>query len=174
MIIPIKAMVRHNPDVVKNHANRAVPIVFLGKHIFKTPGTRFETSFTLFPFDTTIEPTETAQLIQSWEELWMDIVPSTETGLKMYCEDIINYLQRAITSSSWKLKSLSAAAIGSMAKSLKGQLSKQQSAALLRILIDGLAGRTWEGKEHLLRALGSLCSTQPIEEASVKGSKLNS
>lgn len=112
---------------------------------------------------------ETAQLIQSWEELWLDVVPSTETGLKMYCEDIINYLQRAITSSSWKLKSLAAAAIGSMAKSLKGQLTKQQNDALLRILMDGLAGRTWEGKEHLLRALGALCSTQPIEEPSVRG-----
>lgn len=31
-------MVRQNPDVVKNHANHTVPIVFLGKHIFKTPG----------------------------------------------------------------------------------------------------------------------------------------
>ena len=34
----LQAMARYNPDVVKNHSSRTVPIVFLGKHIFKTPG----------------------------------------------------------------------------------------------------------------------------------------
>lgn len=160
---------RHNPDVVKNHANKVVPIVFLGKHIFKTPGISSIILLHYQHINNIAYYAETAQLIQSWEELWLDIVPSTETGLKMYCEDIINYLQRAITSSSWKLKSLAASAIGSMAISLKGQLTQKQSDSLLRILIDGLTGRTWEGKEHLLRALGSLCSTQPIEDASVRG-----
>jgi hypothetical protein len=37
-------MVRCNPDVVKNHSSHTVPIVFLGKHIFKTPG-NFVASF---------------------------------------------------------------------------------------------------------------------------------
>jgi hypothetical protein len=40
----LQAMVRYNPDVVKNHSSHTVPIVFLGKHIFKTPG-NFVTSF---------------------------------------------------------------------------------------------------------------------------------
>lgn len=34
----LQAMVRYNPDVVKNHSSQTVPIVFLGKHTFKTPG----------------------------------------------------------------------------------------------------------------------------------------
>jgi proteasome component ECM29 len=34
----LQSMVRYNPDVVKNHSSHTVPIVFLGKHIFKTPG----------------------------------------------------------------------------------------------------------------------------------------
>jgi proteasome component ECM29 len=113
--------------------------------------------------------TETAQLIQSWEELWMDIVPGTEAGLRMYSSDIIGYLQRAITSSSWKLKSISAAAIGSMASSLKSNLNPDQRATLLRILLDGLTGRTWEGKEHLLHALASLVSAQTVEDVDVRG-----
>jgi proteasome component ECM29 len=113
--------------------------------------------------------TETAQLIQSWEELWMDIVPGTEAGLRMYSSDIIGYLQRAITSSSWKLKSQSAAAIGSMASSLKSHLNPDQRATLSRILLDGLTGRTWEGKEHLLHALASLVSAQTVEDVAVRG-----
>lgn len=113
--------------------------------------------------------TETAQLIQSWEELWMDIVPGTEAGLRMYSSDIIGYLQRAITSSSWKLKSQSAAAIGSMASSLKSNLNPNQRATLLRILLDGLTGRTWEGKEHLLHALASLVTAQTVEDVAVRG-----
>ena len=31
-------MVRYNPDVVKNHSSQSVPMVFLGKHTFKTQG----------------------------------------------------------------------------------------------------------------------------------------
>lgn len=111
---------------------------------------------------------ETKQLIQSWEELWLDIVPGTEAGLRLYSSDIVGYLQRAITSPSWKLKSQAAAAIGSMAKSLKGLLDPVQRSALLRILLDGLAGRTWEGKEHLLHALASLVTAQPVEETDVR------
>ncbi|KAK4005791.1 hypothetical protein OUZ56_010915 [Daphnia magna] len=140
----LQAMVRYNPDVVKNHSSQTVPIVFLGKHTFKTP--------------------ETTQLIQSWEELWMDIVPGTEAGLRMYSNDIIGYLQRAIVSPSWKLKSQSAAAIGSMANSLKSHLNLTQRAILFRILLDGLAGRTWEGKEHLLHALASLVATETVDD----------
>lgn len=145
----LQAMIRYNPDVVKNHSARAVPIVFLGKHTFKTP--------------------ETASLIQSWEEIWLDLVPGTESGLRMYSSDIVAYLEKAITSSSWKLKAQSAAAIGSMAASLKGSINPAQRSALLRILLDGLSGRTWEGKEHLLHALASLCAAQPVEDGPVRG-----
>ena len=99
----------------------------------------------------------------------MEIVPGTEAGLRMYSSDIIGYLQRAITSSSWKLKSQAAAAIGSMANSLKSNLNPDQRAILLRILLDGLTGRTWEGKEHLLHALASLVSAQSIEDVVVRG-----
>lgn len=96
-------------------------------------------------------------------------MPGTEAGLRMYSSDIVGYLQRAITSPSWKLKAQAAAAIGSMANSLKGLLDPAQRVALLRILLDGLSGRTWEGKEHLLLALASLVTAQPIEDAAVRG-----
>lgn len=129
----------------------------------------YSNSFKVLIFNFDFSLVETTQLIQSWEELWMDIVPGTEAGLRLYSSDIVAYLQRAITSPSWKLKSQSAAAIGSMAHSLKGLIHPDQRTALLRILLDGLAGRTWEGKHHLLHALASLVSAQPVEDASLKG-----
>ena len=166
----LQAMVRYNPDVVKNHSSHTVPIVFLGKHIFKTPGNNVASFYILKEKLIFVsEFTETTQLIQSWEELWMDIVPGTEAGLRMYSSDIIGYLQRAITSSSWKLKSQAATAIGTMANPLKSNLNIDQRAILLRILLDGLTGRTWEGKEHLLHALASLVSAQSIEDVVVRG-----
>ncbi len=113
--------------------------------------------------------TETVALIQAWEELWLDIVPGTEAGLRVYSNEIVAYLQRAITSPSWKLKSQAAAAIGSMAHSLKGLLDPVQRNVLLRILLDGLAGRSWEGKEYLLQALASICAAQAVEDVALKG-----
>ena len=99
----------------------------------------------------------------------MDIVPNTEAGLGMYWSDIIGFLKRSITSSLWNLKSLAAAAIESTANSLKSTLNPDQIAILLRILLDELTGRTWEGKEHLLRALAYLVSTHTIEDVLVRG-----
>lgn len=99
----------------------------------------------------------------------MDIVPGTEAGLRLYSSDIIGYLQRAIVSLSWKLKSQAAAAIGSMANSLKSHLNQTQRAILFRILLDGLAGRTWEGKEHLLHALASLVAAQSVDDVVLRG-----
>ena len=79
------------------------------------------------------------------------------------------YLQRAITSPSWKLKAQAASAIGSMATSLKGALQMTHRNILLRMLLDSLTGRTWDGKEHLLFSLASLCAVQSIEETQMKG-----
>ena len=161
-------MARYNPDVVKNHAAQVAPIAFLGKHSPKTPG-KDPYSIQRIPTEFMLVFIETESSVAAWDELWLETVPGTEAGLRIYLTDIVAYLQRAITSSSWKLKSQSAAAIGSMARSLKGALEPAQRDGLLRILLDGLSGRTWQGKEHLLQALASLCSTQTIEETQQKG-----
>lgn len=116
---------------------------------------------------------ETDYVIQAWEELWLDIVPGTEAGLRLYISDIVPYLQRAITSPSWKLKAQAGSAIGFIANSLKDQLEPVQRDVLLRILLDALAGRTWDGKEHLLHALASLCHIQQAHETPYKGIRLD-
>lgn len=81
-----QAMVRYNPDVVKTHSSQTVPIVFLGKHTFKTPGKQLEFyCIRNGPNELKLSGlAETAQLIQLWEELWLDIVPGTEAGLRLY------------------------------------------------------------------------------------------
>ena len=56
-----------------------------------------------------------------------------------------------------------------MAHSLKGLLDPVQRNVLLRILLDGLAGRSWEGKEYLLQALASICAAQAVEDIALKG-----
>ena len=66
-------MSRYNSDLVKNHAPRTAPLSFLGKHTFKTP--------------------ETAAEVAAWEELWLEIVPGTEAGLRLYYNEIVAYLQ---------------------------------------------------------------------------------
>ena len=98
-------------------------------------------------------------------------MPGTESGLRLYSAEIVDYLQLAIGSSSWKLKSQSAAAIESMARILKTNFDTGHSARLVRILLDGLAGRTWDGKEHLLHALASLVNAgQPISDVAIQSS----
>lgn len=50
-----------------------------------------------------------------------------------------------------------ARAIESIASKVGSTLEVDRRDVLVSLLVTGLAGRTWDGKEQLLSALGSLC-----------------
>jgi len=134
-----QAITRHNPDKMKEYASEALPIAFLAMHE-----------------ETTAEGGNKESL-ETWEEVWSEGTPGTEGGIRMYLTEIVSLLSVAIESPQWKVKAQAARAIGKIAQKLGKNVPENDQKKLLAMLLNGLAGRTWTGKEALLTALSDMC-----------------
>ncbi|KFP77947.1 Proteasome-associated protein ECM29, partial [Acanthisitta chloris] len=136
--LTVHAMGRYSPDVLKNHAKHVLPLAFLGMHEIPEEEKEKENS-TL------------------WAEVWQENVPGTQGGIRLYMQELIAITQRALQSQSWKMKAQGAAAMASIAKQT-GSLVPPHLGIVLSALLQGLPGRTWTGKEELLKAVASVVS----------------
>ncbi|NXR56874.1 ECM29 protein, partial [Hippolais icterina] len=147
----VHAMGRYSPDVLKNHAKQVLPLAFLGMHEV--------------PEEEKVEK-ENSTL---WTEVWQENVPGTQGGIRLYLQELISITQKALQSQSWKMKAQGAAAMASIAKQT-GTLVPPHLGMMLSSLLQGLPGRTWTGKEELLKAIASVVSACSAElEKSVPG-----
>ena len=128
-----QAITRHNPDKMKEHAAEALPIAFLAMH------------------------EEKSEAFETWEEVWSEGTPGTEGGIRLFLTEIVSLLSLAIESPQWKVKAQSARAIGTVAQKLGEKIPPKEQKVLFALLLNGLAGRTWNGKEDLLVALSDVC-----------------
>ncbi|XP_062334026.1 proteasome adapter and scaffold protein ECM29 [Osmerus eperlanus] len=140
--LTVHAISHYSPDVLKAHASVALPLAFLGMH--QAPGSEEEKG-----------ENHDAGL---WAEVWQDHVPGSFGGIRLYMTELIAITQKALQSQSWKMKAQGAAAMASIAKEQTGSLVAPHLGMVLSALLQGLAGRTWAGKEELLKAIGSVVS----------------
>ena len=134
-----QAITIHNPDKMKANAAQALPIAFLAMHEEKTEANK--------------------ESLEVWEEVWNEGTPGTEGGIRLYLTEIISLLSAAIESPQWKIKAEAARAMGTVAHKLEDAIPVKEQKHLLTILLNGLAGRTWNGKEAILTALSSVCKS---------------
>ena len=59
---------------------------------------------------------------------------------------------QALESAQWSVKAQAARAMGTVATKLGGTIQPQTQARLAAVLLAALQGRTWTGKECLLRS----------------------
>uniref|UniRef100_A0A3Q3RQQ8 Ecm29 proteasome adaptor and scaffold n=1 Tax=Mastacembelus armatus TaxID=205130 RepID=A0A3Q3RQQ8_9TELE len=146
-VLTVHAISHYSPDVLKGHAGVALPLAFLGMH--QAPGPDEEKGESR---DATL-----------WAEVWQENVPGSFGGIRLYMTELIAITQRALQSQSWKMKAQGAAAMATVAKEQTGSLVAPHLGLVLTALMQGLAGRTWAGKEELLKAIGSVvtkCSAE--------------
>ncbi|KAJ8262299.1 hypothetical protein GJAV_G00164870 [Gymnothorax javanicus] len=138
--LTVHAIGHYSPDVLKSHAGLALPLAFLGMHEVadEEKGENSDSSL--------------------WAEVWQDHVPGSFGGIRLYMTELIAITQKALQSQSWKMKAQGAAAMASIAKEQTGSLVAPHLGLVLGALLQGLAGRTWSGKEELLKAIGSVVS----------------
>uniref|UniRef100_A0A8D0E6M2 Ecm29 proteasome adaptor and scaffold n=1 Tax=Salvator merianae TaxID=96440 RepID=A0A8D0E6M2_SALMN len=140
----VHAIGRYSPDVLKNQAKHVLPLAFLGMH------------------EVPEEEKGEKEDSNLWTEVWQENVPGTYGGIRLYMEELIAVTQKALQSQSWKMKAQGAAAMASIAKQT-GSLAPPHLGMILSALLQGLSGRTWTGKEELLKAISSVvssCSTE--------------
>ncbi|XP_043971020.1 proteasome adapter and scaffold protein ECM29 [Gambusia affinis] len=140
--LTVHAISHYSPDVLKAHAGVALPLAFLGMH--QAPGPDEEKGES---HDATL-----------WSEVWQENVPGSFGGIRLYMTELITVTQKALQSQSWKMKAQGAAAMATVAKEQTGSLVAPHLGLVLTALMQGLSGRTWAGKEELLKAIGSVVS----------------
>ncbi|KAM8960529.1 proteasome adapter and scaffold protein ECM29 [Pelodytes ibericus] len=144
--LTVHAISRYSPDVLKNHSALVLPLAFLAMHEVcdEEKGEKEDSGL--------------------WKEVWQENVPgSISGGIRLYMKELITITQKALQSPSWKMKSQGAAAMASIAKQQTGSLVPPHLGLVVGALLQGLPGRTWAGKEELLKAIGtvvSACSEQ--------------
>ncbi|KAJ8917780.1 hypothetical protein NQ315_010686 [Exocentrus adspersus] len=128
----------HNQEVLKSHSDVVLPLVFFAMHAEKT--------------------VETEKTLEVWTEIWSEQSPGTETGIRQNLQNICDMLKTALESPSWTMKAQAANAVSTIAQKLGSSMDPTHRNTLINILLTGLSGRTWNGKEKLLKALSSICS----------------
>ncbi|KAK8955794.1 hypothetical protein KSP40_PGU002294 [Platanthera guangdongensis] len=93
-----------------------------------------------------------------YEELWEDNSTSDRVTLQLYLQEIVSLISSCISSSSWANKRKSAKATVKLCESMGDSISAFQQ-VLVKFLLKEVPGRFWEGKDVILHALASLCSS---------------
>ncbi|XP_071476195.1 proteasome adapter and scaffold protein ECM29-like [Diadema antillarum] len=135
----LQAMSRQNPDILKRHAAMALPLAFLAMHQTKQTDSRGDEKECV------------------WEEVWLDSTPGTEGGIRLYLTEIVTITKECLRLQSWPRKAQAARAMSTVATKLGSRIQPSQLSLLLGALLDGLQGRTWNGKDELLKAISTVC-----------------
>ncbi|XP_073008804.1 uncharacterized protein [Typha latifolia] len=130
----LKAYMNLAADVLSGYHAIVIPVIFLS---------RFE---------------DDKDINALYEELWEDNSSSERVTLQLYLAEIVSLICDCISSSSWACKRKSAKAIKKLSDILGESLSAYYQ-NLLECLLKELPGRFWEGKDVILYAVASLCSS---------------
>ncbi|KAF9926921.1 proteasome component M29, partial [Modicella reniformis] len=87
-----------------------------------------------------------------WKDIWEEHTTGS-TAIKLYSSEIIEQLSKQLTSASWNAKKQSAMALKAVSE--VKDLTESMD-VLLPLVLDGLSGRTWQGKEQLVELLPAL------------------
>ncbi|KAF9798599.1 hypothetical protein SFRURICE_008332 [Spodoptera frugiperda] len=132
-----KAKIEH----IKDNEDVLAPMVFLAMH-----GPKDEDSST----------------VEMFEEIWTDISPARESGIKLHLTLIREEIEKCLNSSSWTKK------IQTICKEVSSGLGPHRE-LLVRGVLAAVHGKTFDGKEHVLMALADLCAVkeneQPLSQA---------
>ncbi|OXU22910.1 hypothetical protein TSAR_016170 [Trichomalopsis sarcophagae] len=133
----LQSINNHNQDILKKYSNIVMPLTFFAMHAEKVVG-------------------ENEKTVELWTELWSEITPGTEAGIRQNLTVITSTLNTALESASWTTKAQAANAVSTVATKLGATIDEEARNSLLNILVNGLQGRTWNGKTRLLNALSTL------------------
>ncbi|GMR43014.1 hypothetical protein PMAYCL1PPCAC_13209, partial [Pristionchus mayeri] len=150
----LKSLSANAPDALTGHSAAIVPYVLM---------------------ETCQEPIkgdeESQKKCAAWVELWGEMVPSTETAVRMYGEEIVTAAIQILTENQvWAVRAQAAAMLKEVV-AVPGQMSAERTISLLSSLLGFLNGRYWTGKERILQAIEKLIENSRGELTAKMGEK---
>jgi proteasome component ECM29 len=91
------------------------------------------------------------QVRDLFDKTWKDNVGGSR-AVALYLQEIARLVAEHLESPRWVIKHASALAVTELVTSFEGEISVQDGEVLWRVLEKALAGKSWEGKEEVLRA----------------------
>ncbi|CAH0749868.1 unnamed protein product [Diatraea saccharalis] len=141
--LTLKAVAKAKIEHIKDNEDILAPMVFLAMHGLKD---------------------DESGSVEMFEEIWADVSPAREAGIKRHLSAICAELERALSSSRWADKIQASNAIQTVNKELSSGLGPQRE-SLLRAILAAAAGKTFDGKQHVINALADLCEVKEGEPA---------
>ncbi|XP_048484818.1 proteasome adapter and scaffold protein ECM29 isoform X3 [Plutella xylostella] len=138
----LKSVSKAKIELIKDNEEIIAPMVFLAMHAPKDD--------------------ESTATVEMFSELWTDISPGREAGLRRHLPAVRARVEAALASSSWTQKVQAASAIKSICRDAGGLGAQREQ--LVRALLAAVAGKTFDGKQHVLHALADLCEVKEGEE----------
>ncbi|KAJ3299319.1 hypothetical protein HK104_009344 [Borealophlyctis nickersoniae] len=131
--ITILEISRHANDVLKGHLGQVLPLAYVGAR----------------------DPVEALKTV--WVEVWEDNTAGASGAVKLWLPELMSTVEGLLTSTpSWAVKRQVAQSIGDIAKAIGSSFEDQMEKAV-KLLTEALTGRTWDGKEAVIEALGVVC-----------------
>lgn len=130
--ILFQTIAKYSSDVVRKHATLLLPFAFYAMHEPKPTGENIDN--------------EESQNIEKYEELWNEFTPGTETGVKLYFQEILVLVYQGLESQVWVNKHQAAKSLGSALVKVGLMVDLEQVKKLFNVLKGSLFGRTWSGK----------------------------
>ncbi|CAK1553468.1 unnamed protein product [Leptosia nina] len=141
--LTLKSVAKAKIEHIKDNEAVIAPIVFLAMHAPKD---------------------NESNTVEMFEEIWTDISPARESGIKQHLPALREEIEKALNSSSWTKKIQAANAIKTICKELSSGLGEQRE-VFIRSLLAAVHGKTFDGKQHVVEALALLCSVKDGENA---------
>lgn len=139
--LTLKAIAKAKIEHIKDNETVLAPMVFLAMHGLKD---------------------DDSSTVEMYEEIWTDISPTRESGIKQHLAVIRSEIEQALTSSSWTKKVQAANAIKTICKEMSTGLGDQRE-QFIRTLLAAVHGKTFDGKQHVIEALAELCTVRDGE-----------
>jgi len=86
-----------------------------------------------------------------WRDVWDDNTAGSIGAMKLYMDEITNFINDNLVSNSWRVKKQAADTLVEVTKTIDSYIEKKLD-VLMPTLINGLSGRIWEGKDSMLKA----------------------
>ncbi|XP_052840253.1 LOW QUALITY PROTEIN: proteasome-associated protein ECM29 homolog [Drosophila gunungcola] len=133
--LTIQSINKRHHELLKDYMESMLPLIFFAMHEEANE--------------------ETKANVELWKDLWNDVSPG-DAGIRLNLNVIIPKLETSLTDASWSRKAQAANAIQTIATRLSSSLDEPDRVRLIKLLLCGLQGRTFEGKARLLQALAGL------------------
>ncbi|KAJ3390388.1 hypothetical protein HDU84_007518 [Entophlyctis sp. JEL0112] len=88
-----------------------------------------------------------------WTEVWEENTASASNAVKLYMEELLQLCSTLLsTTPSWNIKKQVGLSLKNVATAVGSAIATQMN-SIIPLLVEALAGRTWDGKEAVLDAL---------------------